>query len=120
LSTWCPNRWTLAAVEHSELEHGEIRSSTHDPAECVDFPYNGSFGNPTDRRVARHLADRFERTSDEPDPGAKTRCGDSCLSSGVAGPDDDYIELGFEILRLVHTLKISVLQNPTQLVSNRT
>jgi hypothetical protein len=52
LSAWRPYRGTLAPVEHSELEHGEIRRPSHYPAERVHFSYDGSFGNSTNRRVA--------------------------------------------------------------------
>jgi hypothetical protein len=108
LSAWCPYRWTLAPIEHSELEHSEIGSSSHYSAEGVYLAYDGSLRNSADRWVARHLADRFERTSDEPYSRTQTSCCDRGFSSGVTGPDDDNIELGLEILRLGHTLKISV------------
>jgi hypothetical protein len=107
LSAWSPYRRSFASIEHSELEHGEIRRPSHDSAECVHLAYDGSFGNPTNRRVARHLADCFERTSDEPNSRTEASCRNGGFSSGVAGADDDYIELGLEILRRGHTLKIS-------------
>jgi hypothetical protein len=111
LSTWRPHGWTLAPVEHTELEHSEICSSAHDSAERVYLAHDGSFGNPANRRVARHLADRFERASYEPYSRAQASCCNGCFSSSVAGPDDNYIELGLEILRLGHTLKISIATN---------
>jgi len=111
LSAWSPYRWTLAPIEHAELEHSEIRGSSHYPAQSVHFAYDGSFRNPTDRRVARHLADRFERASDEPYTGTQASCRNCGFSSGVTGPDDNHIELGLEILRLGHTLKISIATN---------
>src|ERR1700694_2243854 len=120
LSAWRPYRWTLTAVEHAELEHSEIRGSSHYSAERVHLTDDGSFGDSTDRRIARHLADGLERTGDEPYPRSQASCCDRGFGSGVTGPDDYYIELGLEILRLGHTLKISVATNPTQLVSNRT
>jgi hypothetical protein len=120
LSARRPDRWTLAPIEHAELEHGEIGSSAHYSAERIHLPYDGSLCNPADCRVARHLADRLERASDEPDSSAQASCADRGFSSGVTGPDDNYIEFGLEILWLGHTLKISIRQTATQLVSNRT
>jgi hypothetical protein len=120
LSAWRPYRWTLAPIEHAELEHGEIRSSAHYSAERIHLAYDRSLCNPADCRVARHLADRLECASDEPYSSAQASCADRGFSSGVTGPDDNYIELGLEILRLGHTLKISIRQIATQLVSNRT
>jgi hypothetical protein len=108
LSAWRPHGWTLAPVEHAELDHGEICSSSHYSAERVDLAYDGSLGNPTDRRVARHLSDRLERASDEPHSRAKPSGCHRGFSSGVTRPDDNYIELGLELRRLRHTLKISI------------
>jgi hypothetical protein len=120
LSAWRPNRRTLAAVEHAELERGEIRCPPHYSAERIHLAYDSSLGNSTDRGVAGHLADGFERAGDEPDPRSQASCCDRGFRSGVTGTDDNYIELGLEILRLGHTLKISITTYTTQLVSNRT
>jgi len=98
LSAWRPYCWTLAPVEHAELEHREIRGSSHYSAERVHLANDGSFRNSTDRRVARHLADGLERTSDEPYPRTQASCRDCGFGSGVTGSDDNYIELGLEIL----------------------
>src|SRR4030088_495618 len=87
LSPWRPYRWTLAPIEHSELEHREIRSSSHYSAKSVYLAYDGSLRNSADSRVARHLADRFERTSDETHSGTQTSCGNRGFGSGVTGPD---------------------------------
>ena len=105
LSPGRPYRWTLAPIEHSELERREVRGSSHYSAKGVYLTYDGSLRNSADGRVARHLADRFERTSDEPDSRTQTSCGNGGFGSGVTGPDDDNIELGLEILRLGHTLR---------------
>jgi hypothetical protein len=100
-----PYRRPFASVEHSELEHGQIRSSSHKPAECVHLPHDGSFRNSSNGRVARHLADCFERTGDKPHSRPQASGCYSGFSSRVTSSDDYYIELGFEILRLGHTLR---------------
>ena len=42
-----------------------------------------------------------------PTRAPETRRGDGRLGAGVAGADDDDVELGFKVSRLRHTLKIS-------------
>jgi hypothetical protein len=54
------------------------------------------------------LADRLERASDESYSRTQAGCGDGGFSSGVTGSDDNYIELGLEIIQFGHTLKISI------------
>src|ERR1700681_1323792 len=52
LRAWRPHRRALAPVEHAELNHGEVRGSSHDPTERVHLAHDGSLGYPTDRRIA--------------------------------------------------------------------
>jgi len=107
----CPYCRTLAPIKHAELDHGEISSSSHYSAKRIHLAHDGSLCNPADRRVARHLADRLERARDEPYSRTQASGCDRGLSSGVTSPDDNYIEFGLEILRLGHTLKISIATN---------
>ena len=65
-----PDRGSLAAVEHAELQRREIGRAAHDAAECVDFAHDRAFGDAADRRIARHLADGLERARDERDARA--------------------------------------------------
>jgi hypothetical protein len=98
LCTWRPYCRTLAPVEHPELKHGEIRSSPHYSAKRIHLAHDGSFRDSAYRRVARHLADGLERARDETYPGIQASGCDCGFSSGVTSSDDDYIELGLEIL----------------------
>jgi hypothetical protein len=93
-----PNSGALAAVEHAELNHGEIGSPTHDSPERIDFANNGSLGNATDCGIARHLADRFERAGYEPDPSSETSCRHSRFSAGMTSTNDYDVEFGLKVL----------------------
>jgi hypothetical protein len=66
LRAWCPHRRTLAPIEHTELDHGEIGSSSHYPAKRVHLTHNGSLRDPANCRVARHLTNCLERARNEP------------------------------------------------------
>src|SRR6185369_757682 len=57
LSPRRPNRRPLAAIEHSELDRGEIRCSPHDPAQRIDLANDRAFGDSADRGIAGHLPD---------------------------------------------------------------
>ena len=91
-----PHGGSFAAIEHAELQRREIGRARHDSAQRVDLARDSAFRDAADRRIARHLADRLERAGDETDARAKTRCGYGCLGAGVAGADDDDVELEFE------------------------
>jgi hypothetical protein len=68
LSAWCPNRWTLAPVEHAELKGRQIGGSAHDPTQRVDFANDRSLCDAADRGIARHLANRLERARHDRHP----------------------------------------------------
>src|SRR6202162_4500867 len=103
-----PYRWTLAPIEHPELKNCEIRSSSHYPSKPVHLAHDSSLRNPADSGVASHLDDCLERASDEPYSRTQSSCCDRGFSAGVTATDDNYIELGLDILGLGHTLKISI------------
>src|SRR5215203_4604167 len=108
-----PNRRPFASIEHPELNHREICSSTHDAAERIYFADYSAFRNTTDCRVARHLADCLERARDETNRRPGTCRGDRCLSAGVPGTDDEYVKVSLRRTRRiigVHTLKVTTLQ----------
>ena len=60
-----PNGGPLRAVQHPELDPGGIRCTTHDAAHGVDFPRHDPLRDPSDGRVATHLADTAELRCDE-------------------------------------------------------
>ncbi len=91
-----PHCWSLAAIEHAELQCGEIGRARHDPAQCIDLARDRALGHAADRRIARHLADRFKGAGDESDARAQPRGSHGRFGSGMAGTDDDDVELELE------------------------
>jgi hypothetical protein len=96
LRAWSPDRRTLAAVEHPELQRREIRGSTHDAPQRIDLAHHRSLRNAADGGVARHLADGLQRTRHEGDAGTAPRRSHGGLGSGVPSPDHQDVEFGFE------------------------
>ncbi len=90
-----PDRGPLSAIEHAELQHGEIGGAGHDAAECVDFTGDGPFGDAADGWVAGHLPDAFEGARDERDRGACAGGGDGGFGAGMTGADHDDVEVLF-------------------------
>jgi hypothetical protein len=89
----CPHGSALPAIEHPELNSSEVGSSTHDSAERVDFPHDCSLRNSANRGVAGHLSNAFQCAGDEAVACAKAGSGYCGLGSGVAGSDDDNVEV---------------------------
>jgi hypothetical protein len=56
LSTGRPYRRTFGTVQHPELYAGLVGGPAHHATESIYLSHDGSFGNPTDGRIARHLA----------------------------------------------------------------
>lgn len=94
-----PDSRTLASIEHAELNHGEIGSSSHDSAECIDLADDGSFGDASNRRIARHLPDGFEGARNQADTSSKTGSGNSCFGAGMTGANYQDVEFGFKVPR---------------------
>src|SRR5437773_2049616 len=108
LSARRPDRRTLAAIQHSELDHCQVCRPSHYSAEGVNLADDATFGDSTDRRIAGHLADRLERASDNRD-GCTSACSrDGRFRAGVAGTHDDYIELGFNHISLSSNMPLKV------------
>ncbi|MEY4227773.1 MAG: hypothetical protein RLZ84_365, partial [Actinomycetota bacterium] len=90
-----PNRRPLLGVQHPELQPTEVRGLAHFPSDGVDLPCQMPFGQPSHRRVARHLADRVELDGQQ--QGFTTHPG-GCqrgLDTGVSSSDhDDIVPFG--------------------------
>jgi hypothetical protein len=80
------------AIEESKLDTRSIYYSAHDAAKSIDLPYDVSFCDAPDRRIAGHLPDQIEIDRDERRLGTKTRGGRGCLAPGMPRPDHDYIK----------------------------
>jgi hypothetical protein len=86
-----PDRRPFRPVEHSELNHGPVRRATHHPAQGIDFTDHRALGNPADRGIAGHLANRLEILRHQQGAGTEACSRVRCLSPGVATSDDDHI-----------------------------
>src|SRR6266550_932889 len=102
-----PDSGPLAAVEHAELNHGEVGCASHDPSERIDLADYGSLRDAADGGIARHLADSLERARNQPHSSSDTSGSDSRFSAGMSGTYHHDVEFGFKVLRQGHTLKIS-------------
>src|ERR1700675_2979344 len=61
LSARGPDSGALAAVEHAELNHGQVGRPPHDSSERINLADHGSLCDTANRRIARHLSDRLQR-----------------------------------------------------------
>jgi hypothetical protein len=95
LSARRPDRWTLAPIQHSELQRREICRSAHYSSESVDLTNDGALCHPADGGVTGHLTDSLQRARDQSNPRAKARSCDSGFRTGVAAANYDDIELVF-------------------------
>ncbi|HMG95588.1 MAG TPA: hypothetical protein VK565_04755, partial [Gemmatimonadaceae bacterium] len=93
-----PNRRTFAAIEHTELNHGEIGSSSHDSSKRIHLAHDRAFGYSADRWIARHLPDCFERARNQACASAQASSSDGCFSAGVAAANDYNVEVRFKLL----------------------
>jgi hypothetical protein len=105
LCTRRPDSGALASVEHAELNHGEVGGPAHDSSKRIDLADDGSFGDATDGGIARHLANRFKRTRNQPNTRAEASGSNGCFRTSVAGADNYNIEFGFKVLPCGHTLR---------------
>jgi|SRR6476646_6816915 len=99
LRTGCPNSRTLAAIEHPELNHGEICRPSHYSTQRVNLSNDSAFGNPADCWIARHLSDGLKGTCDKANSSAQTRRSHRSLGSSVASTDYDDFKFCFKVLR---------------------
>jgi hypothetical protein len=123
LSAWRPHSWTLAAIQHAELERREICRASHDSTERIYLAHDGSLRDTADCRIARHLADCLERARNESNGRTCTSGGDRGFGAGVTGPYDDDVKMCFSGKRLTssgHTLKLMTLRNESQRAMERT
>jgi hypothetical protein len=60
LRTGRPYRRTFGAVQHPELYAGLVGGPAHHTTESIYLSHNGPLGDPTDGRIAGHLAYRLE------------------------------------------------------------
>ena len=87
------HRRPFAAVEQAELDGRRVGEDAHRAAEGVDLADDLPLGHAADRRVAAHLADGVAVDRQQRGPQAHPRRGQRGLEPGVAGADDDDVEI---------------------------
>ena len=88
----CTHRRPLARVERPELDSGFIGGERHRAAEGVDLLDEMTLADPADRRIARHLPQRFDAVSKKQCPAPHARRGERGLRSGMAAAHDNYVK----------------------------
>jgi hypothetical protein len=89
LSPWSPNGRPLLGVQHPELKSSHVGVFPHLAPKGIDFSSQVALGQPSYRRVARHLTDRIGIHSQQQSLTAHTSSGQSRFSSGVTGTNDN-------------------------------
>jgi hypothetical protein len=87
-----PHRWSFAAVEHSAVDRGTVRSARHQPIEHIEFADEMTFADAAYRWVARHLANVLGAERQQSDAHAATRRRGRSFAPGMASSDDKDIE----------------------------
>jgi hypothetical protein len=59
------HRRALAGIEGAKLDAGAVGCTRHDPAERVDLLDEVTLADAADRRIAAHLAERFDALSQQ-------------------------------------------------------
>ena len=96
----CPgraHRRALARIEDAELDAGFVGGQRHRAAQRVDLLDQVPLADAADRRVAAHLAERFDVVREQQRGAAHAGGGQRRLGAGMAAADNDDIKgLGVE------------------------
>jgi hypothetical protein len=113
LRTRRPDGWSLAAVEHPELERRLISCAPHDTAKRIDLTDDCPLRDAANGRITRHLADRFQCARDERYASTDTGRGYGGLGASVAAANDDDVEFSFggKTSRDLHGRKLVVVRS---------
>ena len=83
-----------ASIQQLELNAGRVDRAPHEAAERIDLAHEMPLGRAADRRIARHERHGVRRERAESHATPDTRRRPRRLDTGVAGADDDDIEVG--------------------------
>lgn len=92
-----PDRWSARRVQQAKLNSDGVSHFAHDAAQRIDFADQMSLGYATHRWVARHLRDQVDIQRVERRLEAHACGGHRGLASGMAGADNNYVELFGEL-----------------------
>ncbi len=92
LGTRATHRRSLAAIEHAELDAGDVRDPAHQAIQRIDLTNQMALAETPDRGIAGHHPDGRKPMGHQRRPGADARRGARGLAAGVAAADDDDVE----------------------------
>ncbi len=81
-------------VQRAPLDAGAVGGVRHGTAECIDLLDQMPLADAADRRVAAHLADRFDVVAEQQGARTRTRGGQCGLGAGMAATDHDDVVVG--------------------------
>ncbi len=88
-----PHRRPPASIEKLELNRGFVDGATHQAAQGIDLAHEVPLRRSANRRVARHVGHRLARQRADSHARAQAPGGMGGLDAGVAGADDDDVEI---------------------------
>ena len=83
---------TLRAIEQPELDSRLIRDPAHQAIQRIDFADQMPLTEPTNRRIARHLADRRGLVGDQRRSSTHARARSRSLTARMPAADNNDIE----------------------------
>src|SRR5215472_14071016 len=89
-----PDRRSFAPVQNAELDPGTVDGAAHDAVESVDLAHQMPLAEPTDRWVARHLADRCPPVGQQQGAGTDSRRRRRRFAAGVAAANHNDVVPG--------------------------
>ncbi len=90
------HRRSLARVEGAELDASLVGGKRHGSAQRVDLLDEVPLADSADRRITRHLTERFDAVGQQQRAPAHPCGGERRLGPGMAAADDDDVESSWE------------------------
>jgi len=88
-----PDGRSLAGIEHPEVDPGPVRRRGYQATERIHLAHQLALADAADRRVATHLAQRFQVMGQQQGPGSATRGRQRRLGTRVSAPYDDDVKV---------------------------
>ena len=98
LCTRTPNGWSLAFIEHAELNRRGVGDNSHFTAQCVNFSHDLSFGDTSNGWVAAHLGYFVHVHSDKAGLSTKSCCCTGRFATRMTTPNDEDIVFEYHII----------------------
>ena len=86
------HRRTLAGIERTKLDPGDIGRTRHRAAKRIDLAHQVAFADTADRRIAAHRSERLDALRQQQRQRTHARSRERSLGAGMAATDDDDIE----------------------------